>query len=66
MWKSCDTCGMLVFLHALWHPWLLRCVVVRVVTPFFVLSVRCVVSICWFAAWCCLVVCRDVSRPVLW
>ena len=32
MWKTCDTWGMLVFLHALWHSWLLRCVVLRVVT----------------------------------
>ena len=26
MWKSCDTWGTLVFLQALWHSWLLRCV----------------------------------------
>ena len=40
MWKSCDKGGMLVLLHALWHPWLLLCIVVRLVTPLYVLLVH--------------------------
>ena len=41
MVRSYVTWGMFVLLHALLHPWLLLCIVVRVVTPLYVLLVHC-------------------------
>ena len=56
MWESCDTRGILVFLHALWHSWLLHCVVLRVVKLLCVMLYRvgvlaCCVVMCGCMLW---------------
>ena len=65
MVKSYDTWGMLVLLHAFWHPWLLLCVVVRVVTLLYVLLVHCCIGTlvgCVVLIGCML----WLACPVLW
>ena len=59
MLKGCDTWGMLVFLHAFRHSWLLRCVMLRVVTLLYVMLCR--VGI--LAG--CVVLCGFMSRCVV-